>query len=55
MWKELQQEIYDDQPYTFLFWMDRVALANSRIQNVQSNINTVYHNLHEWWIPEELQ
>jgi len=55
IWKEMQRLIYEDQPYTFLYWHNGIALVHKRFQNVQSDILSAYNNLHEWWVPEELR
>ena len=34
IWKDFQRTVYKDQPYTFLFWIDKVAVVNSNFKNV---------------------
>jgi hypothetical protein len=51
----MQRIIYDEQPYTFLYWFNGVALVHHRFQDVQTDILSAYNELHEWWVPEELR
>ena len=49
IWKEFQEKIYLDQPYTFLFWVDRIVAVNSRFQNVTPIALSAYYNLENWY------
>jgi peptide/nickel transport system substrate-binding protein len=51
IWQELQQVIYDDQPYAFLYWMDEIVAVHSRFQNTTVDILAPYRNLYEWSVP----
>ena len=51
----MQERIYEDQPYTFLYWRDEIVGVNSRFRSVQVDILSLLSNLHEWWVPERLQ
>jgi len=55
IWKELQQVIYDDQPYTFLWWMDEIVGVNNRFEHAEENVNvsSPYQHLYEWSVPED--
>jgi len=53
IWREVQQKLYDDQPYLFLWWMDEIVGINDRFVNTTIDIITPYKNLHEWEVPED--
>lgn len=52
IWQELQRVIYDDQPYTFLYWRDEVVPIHSRFQNVKCDLLAYIRDLNEWTVPE---
>ncbi len=51
IWPELQQTIYDDQPFAFLYWMDDIVAVNSRFQNTAIDILSPYRRLYQWSVP----
>ena len=53
VWHELQQTIYDDQPYAFLYWMDEIVAVNNRFQNAAIDIISPYRKLYQWSVPVE--
>jgi len=53
IWKELQQVIYDDQPYMFLWWMDEIVGVNERFEDVKVDVLSPIHDLHDWRVPED--
>ena len=53
VWKELQAVIYDDQPYTFLWWMDEIVAIDSRFENESINVLSSLNSLHEWSVPAD--
>ncbi|NCG20053.1 MAG: hypothetical protein GWP91_13680 [Rhodobacterales bacterium] len=52
-WKEMQAEIYADQPYLFLWWMDEIVGINERFENTQIDVLSATHNLHQWEVPAD--
>ena len=48
IWKEVQQKIYDDQPYLFLWWLDEIVAVHERFENAQVNVLSPRHRLHTW-------
>jgi peptide/nickel transport system substrate-binding protein len=48
-WKEVQELIYEDQPYTYLFWIDKIAIAHQRFRNVTPVTLSVLYNLEKWF------
>lgn len=53
IWREMQQVIYDDQPYTFLWWMDEVIAVDSRFENTSIDVLSPFGNLHQWSVPTD--
>jgi peptide/nickel transport system substrate-binding protein len=53
IWKELQQVIYDDQPYLFLWWMDELEGLDKRFETYQIDVLSNLHDLHDWEVPPD--
>ncbi len=49
IWHELQALIYEDQPYTFLYWVNNPMAVHRRFEGVQSNLLTPFYRLEQWW------
>lgn len=54
IWKEFQQKVYDDQPYTFLFWLDKAAGVNKQFRNVTPLALSSLYNLEKWYKVKEI-
>ncbi len=50
-WLELQQQVYDDQPYCFLYWREELVAVHSRLRDVGASTLWLFEDLHRWWIP----
>ncbi|WP_160141732.1 ABC transporter substrate-binding protein [Salicibibacter halophilus] len=44
--------ITEDQPYSTLYYYDRVDLYNDRLEGYETHPDEKFYNLHEWWIDE---
>lgn len=53
IWKELQARIYEDQPYTFLYWRDDIVALSSRFENAQIDVLSPYGDLYKWDVPAD--
>ena len=51
-WKEMQKLIYEDQPYTFLFWRKESFACHKRVRGIKPNILSTYFGLDTWWVPK---
>jgi peptide/nickel transport system substrate-binding protein len=51
LWKRVQELIVEDQPYTFLFILDRIYGVNERVRGTVPDTRGYYRNLRDWWIP----
>ena len=53
IWKEFQDKIYKDQPYTFLFWIDKAIAVNKKINNAMPIALSSVYNLEKWYIDQK--
>jgi peptide/nickel transport system substrate-binding protein len=54
MWHQCHEILHEDQPYTFLFWVESRRFLNDRIQNakvLKAGMNTAL----EWYVPAQKQ
>ncbi len=49
IWHELQELIYEDQPYTFLYWINNLMAIHQRFEGVEANLLTPFYGLQRWW------
>ena len=54
-WIELQQVIYADQPYCFLYWREELVGLNSRFRDVGIGTLWLFADLDQWWVPSSHQ
>jgi peptide/nickel transport system substrate-binding protein len=54
-WEEAATALVEDQPYTWLYYMDQVDGINERVRNVEVDTYGPYQNPWEWWIPRSQQ
>jgi peptide/nickel transport system substrate-binding protein len=52
VWLKFQELIYQDQPYTFLFWRDQVIGIHRRFQDCHPIPLSIYYHLENWWVPK---
>ena len=50
LWYEYQEIIQQDQPYTFLYYLEQANGVNRRVQNVRMDIRGNLINAKDWWI-----
>jgi peptide/nickel transport system substrate-binding protein len=55
LWKQGVVELIEDQPYTWLYYLDQVNALSSRLRGVDIDTYGPYQNIWEWWIPQRLQ
>lgn len=53
LWKEMQEIVYDEQPYMFLWWRDEIVGVDSRFENTSIDILSLTHKLNEWEVPAD--
>lgn len=49
VWHEMQELIYQDQPYTFLYWVNNLMAIHQRFEGVEANLLTPLYQLEKWW------
>ena len=54
-WIELQQIIYADQPYCFLYWREELVGLHSRVRGVGIGTLWLFADLDQWWVPSAQQ
>jgi peptide/nickel transport system substrate-binding protein len=52
-WQELQQVIYDDQPYTFLYWTDEIVAVDKRFEDAKIDVLGAWRDLASWRVAEK--
>jgi len=52
-WREYQRVILEEQPYTFIYFDDRLDGVNRRLRDVQMDARGEWVNIKDWWIPLE--
>jgi len=50
LWIEYQRVLNEEHPYTFLFYPDRLAGVNERVNGVRMDVRGEWQNIREWWI-----
>ena len=53
MWQEMQQLIYDDQPYAFLYWMDEIVGLHERFEDAKIDVGGAMRDLNTWYVPAD--
>jgi peptide/nickel transport system substrate-binding protein len=53
IWIEMQAKVYEDQPYTFLFWRDDIVALSARFEDAEINVQSPYGHLHRWNVPAD--
>ena len=50
IWKEFQNLVYQDQPYTFLFWKDKAVAVNKKFKNVTPIALSSVYDIEKWYL-----
>ncbi len=53
IWKEFQQQVYNDQPYTFLFWVDKAVAVNNDFKDVTPIALSSLYDVENWYKAKE--
>lgn len=51
LWSAYQRRLAEIQPYTFLYFDDRIHGINERLRDVVTDVRGDFVNVAEWWIP----
>jgi peptide/nickel transport system substrate-binding protein len=52
LYKKFQEIIHNDEPVTFLYWIDNITAHNKRITNIDINPLGVIHHCWNWKLEE---
>ena len=55
LWNRYQEIIHEDQPYTFLYYLDERLGVSRRLRGVEADARGHLVSIQDWWIPEEMQ
>jgi len=53
LYKKFQKIIYEDEPVTFLYWVDNIVAYNRKIENIDINPLGAIHHCWEWTVKEQ--
>ncbi|MBD3276157.1 MAG: hypothetical protein GF372_12650 [Candidatus Marinimicrobia bacterium] len=51
LWRDVQEVLIEDQPYTWLYYKKSGHGLHKRFQNVIMDNRGAWNNLEEWWVP----
>jgi ABC-type transport system substrate-binding protein len=52
-WREYQELLVDEQPYTFTYFAHRLDGVNKRLQGVVTDVRGEWQSTKDWWIPAD--
>jgi peptide/nickel transport system substrate-binding protein len=55
LWIRYSEIIHEDQPYTFLYYLEERLGVNNRLRGVTGDARGHLVSVAEWWIPENMQ
>jgi len=55
IYDEVQQILYDEVPYSFLYVPKSLPIVQARVQNIKAAPAGIGYNFTKWWIPASLQ
>jgi peptide/nickel transport system substrate-binding protein len=53
IWAEYSRILQEDQPLTFLYWIEDMSGLGARPQNVVTDVRSKIVNIRDWWIPAD--
>ena len=53
LWKQYQELLVDEQPYTFFSFPDRLDGVSKRLHGVEMDSRGEWLNIKDWWIPAD--
>jgi peptide/nickel transport system substrate-binding protein len=53
LYKKFQKIIYENEPVTFLYWVDNIVVYNRKIENIDINPLGAVHHCWEWTVREQ--
>ena len=53
LWKQYQELLVDEQPYTFFYFPDRLDGVSNRLRGVEMDSRGEWLNIKDWWVPAD--
>ncbi len=53
LWRQYQELLVDEQPFTFFFFPDRLDGVNKRLRDVKMDSRGEWINIKDWWVPAD--
>jgi peptide/nickel transport system substrate-binding protein len=53
LWKQYQELLVDEQPYTFFYFPDRLDGVSKRLRGVEMDSRGEWLNIKDWWVPAD--
>ena len=53
LWRQYQELLVDEQPYTFFFFPDRLDGVSKRLRGVEMDSRGEWLNIKDWWVPAD--
>lgn len=53
LWRQVQEQIYQDQPYLFLYWRDDIVGVHERFRDVKVDVLSPFRDVETWWVPAD--
>ena len=53
LWRQYQELLVDEQPYTFFFFPDRLDGVSKRLRGVEMDNRGEWQNIKDWWVPAD--
>ena len=50
VWRQYQELLVDEQPYTFFYFLERLDGVSTRLQDVNMDSRGEWQNIKDWWI-----
>jgi peptide/nickel transport system substrate-binding protein len=50
LWKEFQSIVHEEQPCTFLYWINNIVAVNKRIRGTRIGVLGTTHHAWEWYV-----
>ncbi|HEY8483513.1 MAG TPA: ABC transporter substrate-binding protein [Longimicrobiales bacterium] len=51
VWREFTLALQEEQPFTFMFWLNELAAASTRVQGIEMDPRGEFLTIRSWWVP----
>jgi peptide/nickel transport system substrate-binding protein len=52
VWREFTLALQEEQPFTFMFWLNELAAASTRVQGIEMDPRGEFLTIRSWWVPD---